>query len=82
MVPASFPESNLVLAKPPGMTHEECEALSVFQGQSADGTPVVISCWKLTREEVDDLQRTGRVWLWIIGNTMPPAVLDIRSPFN
>jgi hypothetical protein len=73
MEPAGFDESNVVLDKPPGMTHEECQALQVFRGQDETGSPVVVSCWKVTQAELDEINRTGRVWLTIHGHTMPPT---------
>lgn len=83
MVPTSFPQSNLVLDPPEGVSVEECAPLSCFRGQiAATKTPVIISCWKLTKEEVDELLRTGRLWLWVYGVTMPPVVLHTQSPFT
>lgn len=82
MVPASFPESNVALDPPPGMSLDDCEALSVLRTQTAQGHPVVISCWKLTREELDEVGRTGRVWLLVYGQTMPPCALDGHQPFT
>lgn len=79
---ASFDEANTVLGKPADMTHEQCEAASVCRTQYDDGTPVVISCWKVTKEELEEIQRTGRVWLTIVGQTMPPAHVGGISPFG
>lgn len=81
MEPTSFDQSNHVLGPPQGMTEEQVTSLSVFRGVAGDA-PVVISCWKLTKEELEELKRTGRVWLWIWGQTMPPAALTIKSPFS
>ncbi len=55
--------------------------LSVYRGQQANGVPVVISCWKLTQEELAEFQRTGRVWLTVMGTTMPPVALSALSPW-
>lgn len=82
MVPCSFAESNLVLGKPPEMTHDECEPLSVCFTQSDDGHPLLISCWKITSEEIEEFQRTGRIWLYIFGAGMPPVALTANSPFG
>ena len=82
MIPTSFEESNAVLEKPKGMSEDLCEALSVFVGASSDGVPVVVSCWKLTKDEVDTLIRTGRVWMVIVGHSMQPAFLTAESPFQ
>lgn len=81
MVPASFDEANTVLNPPPSMSPDECEPLNVWRGPTQDG-PVVISCWKLTEEELEEVQRTGRIWLWVFGETMPPCVLIGKHPFN
>lgn len=76
MVPTDFPESNHVLGKPDDMTADQCEPLSVF----VDGR-VVVSCWKITKEELEEFNRTGRIYLVIFGQTMPPASLIAKSPF-
>lgn len=78
---ASFAEANAVLGKPDDMTHEQCEAASVLRATMTDGTPVVISCWKVTAEELEEIQRTGRVWLLVCGTTMPPAKVLGNKPF-
>jgi hypothetical protein len=64
------------------MTLDECDALSVFRGNSSDGSPVVISCWKLKVEELAEINRTGRIWLWVHGPTMPPVSLEVANPFH
>lgn len=79
--PAAFDESNGVLSKPESLTHEQCEALSVWRGPNVDGENVVISCWKLTKEELDEINRTGRLWLIIWGGTMPPSCIMGTRPF-
>lgn len=81
MVPCSFDESNRVLSRPADMTEEQCDPLSVFVGVRQDGLPIVISCYKLTKEELDLLNKTGRVWLHVIGPTMPPVCLTVEHPF-
>ncbi len=81
MVPASFDESNQVLSRPGNMTDDECTALSVLQARDTSGRPVVISCWKVTREELEEIRRTGRVWLIVPGDIMPPVALSGTRPF-
>ena len=82
MVPTSFDQSNLVLNPPPGVSPEQCAPLSVWRGPLNTGEGVVISCWKLTLDEVDELLRTGRIWLICWGETMPPVALSAKSPFK
>lgn len=76
MIATSFNESNHVLSRPPDMTDEQCDPLSVF----VDGKQV-ISCWKMTAEELTEIQKTGRVWLIIAGRTMPPVAVTGVSPW-
>lgn len=44
-------------------------------------TPVIVSCWKVTPEELAEINRTGRVWLQLIGERMVPALLSGTNPF-
>ena len=37
----------------------------------ADG--MILSKWRLTKPEIEDVLRTGIVWLWVLGDRMPPA---------
>jgi len=81
MVPCSFAESNDFLSKPNGMSDEECAPLSILRVVTQNGAPMVVSCWKMTQEELDEVKKTGRVWLAIYGLSMPPAALYGEKPF-
>jgi len=81
MIPSSFDESTHCLSRPSDMTEEQCVPLSVLNGLTPDGLPVIVSCWKLTQEEVAEFQRTGRIWLTVYGAGMPPVCLDAKKPF-
>ena len=73
-----FREANCILERPKGMTAEECSSLEVYR----DGQ-YVISRWQLTDEELDELKRNGgKVYLLILGATMPPACVAVKSPFT
>lgn len=82
MIPTSFDESNAVLDKPKCIGREDCTALSVLRVTDGNGFPVVISCWKLTKEELEEVNKTGRVWLGVLGTTMPPVYLTIAKPLE
>lgn len=82
MIPVAFDEENTILQTPPGTPIENCEAISVFAGPNEGGYPVIVSCWKMTREEVDEVQRTGRIWMTVLGYGMQPVVLSGTSPFK
>ncbi len=81
MIATSFDESNVVLGRPEGMSDDECSCLSVLRTETDGGTPVVVSCWKLTADELQEIIRTGRVWLTVCGQTMPPVTVDGKRPF-
>lgn len=82
MIPASFDESTEVLAAPASMTGDQCEPLCVWRGDNRDGFPCVVSCWKLEQYELDEINRTGRVWLILCGETMPPTLPLGFNPFK
>lgn len=81
MIPCSFPESNVALGKPEGWSDEQCSPLSVCCTATPDGMPVVVSCWKLTKEEWLEIEKTKRVWLLVYGETMAPVAVQTGSPF-
>ncbi len=82
MEATSFNESNDVLDKPDTLDKEDCEALSVWRGRLMNGCKGVISCWKPTKEELDVIQRTGRVWVIVLGKTMAPTYVSGYNPFS
>jgi hypothetical protein len=82
MISASFAEANAVLGPPEGMTDEQVQYLNVYRGEDAEGASVVISCWKMTIEEMEEFQRTGRIWLHVMGLTMQPVHLSANNPWG
>jgi hypothetical protein len=82
MLPVDFDESNKIFVKPPNMTDEECTDLPTFQGVDTSGFPVIISCWKLSYEDLQEIQKTGKIWLSITGNGMPPVSVFTENPFK
>jgi hypothetical protein len=86
MLPVTFPQHNFVFKKPEGWTDEQCSDLSVWKGDAPideNGTtcPTIISCWKLSKEDLEEIQRTGVVWLSISGTGMPPVSVFTENPF-
>lgn len=82
MNPTSFEESNTYYDKPESMSYEECQALSVFRGKDVSGADIVISCWKPTKEELEEINRTGRVWCYHFGTLLQPHALSGHNPFQ
>lgn len=79
MIPTSFDESNDCLGSG---DIANTEALSIYRGVVNGDQPVVISCWKMTAEELEEVKRTRRVWLLTLGETMAPATLNGIKPFE
>lgn len=67
--PTNFAEANLVLGPPMG-----CEdSVAPMAVRRLDGN--LVSCWELSPEEIDEIARTGRVWLSVWGHQTQPPVL-------
>ncbi len=79
MIPSAFDEENMVLEAPPDM---DIEPLSVWIGPNCAGIPIVVSCWKLTAKELEEIKLTGRIWLTVMGVAMPPVHICARNPFK
>ena len=83
MIPSTdFEEANFTFSKPESMTDEECLPLRVFKGKDSLGTPVIISKWSLSREDIDEINKTGCVYLTICSNGMPPVSIQTETPFR
>lgn len=81
MMPIQFPESNFTFEKPKGMTDEQCLPLSVFKGKNPDDFPVIISKWQLSKEDLEEINKTGTIWLQVLGEVTPPIGIFTEYPF-
>lgn len=81
MVPCAFDHENTVFNPPKGMEND-CESISAFVGKDITDQNVVITCWKLCKDEVEELIKTGRLWLIVSGQGMPPVALTGVSPWK
>lgn len=61
-----FEGANDRLLAPKG--DEGCRDLEIMRSDHG-----VVSCWRLTKEELERVNETGVVWLWIAGKTHPPV---------
>lgn len=73
----SFPHQNITFTKPENMTDEECGSLPAFKGEGH-----LISCWKLSEDDLKRVNETGIIWFDMLGNQQPPICLSTESPFN
>lgn len=78
--PVGFEGANMVFTAPDTMKPRECSDLEVFKQDN-----LIVSCWRLSKEEIAKINETGVVWLSIIGASLPPVkvqatgALDIRG---
>lgn len=77
MIPVEFDQMTVVLGKPQGWRDEDCLPLPVYR----DGVRC-ISCWKLSKEDLEQIEKTGEIWLTILaGESQPPVCLQTENPF-
>lgn len=79
-VPTAFDEENVLLDKPDEMSRDECVPLSARVIVYSDGMTGFITCWKISLEELEEIKRTGRIWITILGSGLPPHRIDGVKP--
>lgn len=82
MIAVEFEQQNCILGKPENMTDEQCLPLPVFKGKDTSGFNIIISCWKLSKEDIEEINKNGTIYLSIVGNNMPPVALITENPFK
>ncbi len=78
MEPIPFPQSNKTFRGQPGSDVSE---LPVYRCADENGT-YLISKWKATTAEIDEINRTGVVWLWTRGEGTAPVFVTAKDPFK
>ncbi len=74
--PQNFPQANFTWDTPQGEDPAKVEPLRVYRDGSHN-----LSCWRLSAEELAEINRTGRVWLWVMGRHSPVSVTG-TDPFT
>jgi hypothetical protein len=76
MEPIKFKEQNVVYAE----NQKEYLPFPAYRDESGR----VISCWKLSPEELEEVSKTGVIWLDILtfNQLLQPVMLRAESPFN
>ena len=72
--PVGFEGANHLICAPEGSTPEECCDLPVAQDEIQ-----TVSCWRLTPEELEEVNRTGVVWLSILSHTIYPQLISGKA---
>lgn len=66
--PVGFEGANTIYRAPKSMSPEECGDLEVFKADDQ-----IISCWRVSEDELAEINRTGVIWLAVIGQSTPPV---------
>lgn len=76
MTPIKFPEANTVFAK------DQPEYIPLPACVTAEG--MVISCWLLSDEEINELAKTRLLWIkqLTFGDPLQPLLPQAENPFN
>lgn len=76
MTPIKFPQSNIIFAE------NQPEYLPLPGCITDQG--VVVTCWLLSQEEVNDLARSRMLWLGQLtfGEALQPQLPQVENPFN
>jgi hypothetical protein len=69
--PVDFEGANFVYRAPDRVPQNECSDLSCFVNEVQ-----TISCWRLTKAELAEVQRTGVVWLSVWGHPIAPQLVS------
>lgn len=86
MLAVDFPQSNDTLKKPVTLKDEQCASMRVWKGtgpidEKGTMAPLIISVWKFTKEDIEEIQRTGTIYLVCASDQQPPVSLITENPF-
>lgn len=61
---------------------DNVDDLPVTRFKYADDTPAVESCWQLSKEEIKQVVKTGKLYFLCLGNTHPPILPKVHPEFK
>ena len=78
MVPIETKTTNAILKAPSGQEENVIGKSITFYFVEEDNaySPRICSCWKLSEEELQQVQETGCIYFHTIGNSHPPILLN------
>jgi hypothetical protein len=47
-----------------------------------DGQPQIATCWEFTDVELEEILKTGKVWVSIVGQGLPPILVTGNKPWT
>jgi len=72
MKPVEFENANAKLHAP------GCGELPVIQTKDN----CLVSCWEMSEAEKKEFEKTGKIWLTVIGLKHPPVCVSVEKPFG
>ena len=82
MKPIDFPEATVTFTAAPG-EEDRVGQLKVCRTRDHAGVPVSISCFELEDGDLEIIESTGQIWLWVTGlGAHPPVAMSAASPFK
>jgi hypothetical protein len=76
MKPIKFEQATEVLGAPQGM-EKEVGGIPIYRNDEE-----IISCWEMDREERAEFEKTGKIYLRIMGPNTYPLAIDILNPWR
>lgn len=78
--PIDFEHANMIL-KPAQGDEDHVSDLPVMRAATGDAV-IYYSLWMLSKEELEEMQRTGCVWLGVLTSRHPPVKVSGTQPFT
>lgn len=60
-------------------TAEKCFDLPGTRYRYEDGSPGIETCWELTDEEIEEIAKNKCVFVYVLGETVPPMFVTSHS---
>lgn len=82
MQPTSFKQTNKVYTSGDNPNTDQLPVAVCLNTEQTGGEeiPLVVSCWKLSEQEIANIQRTGVMWIACMGG-QPPIRPIAEDPF-
>ena len=77
MKPVKTKHTNSILGAPKG--NENVIDLPITRLKYEDGSNAIESCWELSKEELEIVNQTGKIYFVCMGVTHPPILLSVES---
>lgn len=80
--PCQFPEQNVVLVgSPEDRAAGNVLDLPAHRYRDLDGCTRIITKWRLSLKELEEVRRTGVIWIEAWGYSQPPIAVIGQEPF-